>query len=120
MNHSILDMPGTKMGYCIDRETVTGCAVVPGERGAAPGTRETDALCPQVAHDGLAQAIRPCHTRADGDALFALSLSEDQERRMDVVRLGALAAAVMAEAIVRAGIKASTPGDTLAVRDVRN
>lgn len=52
-----------------------------------------------MAHDGYARAIRPVHTTADGDSIYAVSLgavSADQ----DVV--GALGAQVMAQAIVRA------------------
>jgi L-aminopeptidase/D-esterase-like protein len=74
----------------------------------------------QVAHDGLAHAIRPCHTMVDGDALFALSLSRDEEQRRDTVRLGILAAEAVAEAIVRAVMKAETLGGTLAVSDLTN
>lgn len=52
-----------------------------------------------MAHDGMARAIRPVHTTADGDSIYAVSAGEvavDQ----DVV--GALAADVLGEAIVRA------------------
>lgn len=52
-----------------------------------------------MAHDGYARAIRPVHTTADGDSIYAVSvgtLAADQ----DVV--GALAAQVMAQAILRA------------------
>lgn len=52
-----------------------------------------------MAHDGYARAIRPVHTTADGDSIYAVSLgrvSADQ----DVV--GALGAQVMAQAILRA------------------
>jgi L-aminopeptidase/D-esterase-like protein len=51
----------------------------------------------QAAHDGLAYAIRPCHTTVDGDALFALSLARN-----------------------KAEIRAESLGSTLAVGDVRN
>lgn len=52
-----------------------------------------------MAHDGYARAIRPVHTTADGDSIYAVSLgtvAADQ----DVV--GALGAQVMATAILRA------------------
>lgn len=52
-----------------------------------------------MAHDGYARAIRPVHTTADGDSIYAVSvgtLAADQ----DVV--GALGAQVMAQAILRA------------------
>ena len=52
----------------------------------------------QMAHDGLARAIRPAHTMYDGDTIFALSTGE---RSADVNLIGAYAAEVFAEAIVR-------------------
>lgn len=57
----------------------------------------------QMAHDGLARAIRPIHTPFDGDLVFALSLGE---REGDVGRVGAVAARVLAEAVMRAVRKA--------------
>lgn len=52
-----------------------------------------------MAHDGYARAIRPVHTTADGDSIYAVSLGEVSADQ-DVV--GALGAQVMAQAIVRA------------------
>jgi L-aminopeptidase/D-esterase-like protein len=54
----------------------------------------------QMAHDGFARAIYPAHTMADGDAIFALATGAIEAA--EVSRIGALAADVMAEAIVRA------------------
>lgn len=53
----------------------------------------------QMAHDGLARAVRPAHTMFDGDTLFALATGA---RRADLNLVGAYAAEVVAEAIVRA------------------
>jgi L-aminopeptidase/D-esterase-like protein len=53
----------------------------------------------QMAHDGLARAVRPAHTMFDGDTLFALATGR---KRADVNLVGAYAAEVVAEAIVRA------------------
>jgi L-aminopeptidase/D-esterase-like protein len=53
----------------------------------------------EVAHDGLALAIRPVHTIADGDTVFALSAGE---RAGDPLRLGVAATEAMRRAIVRA------------------
>jgi L-aminopeptidase/D-esterase-like protein len=53
----------------------------------------------QMAHDGLARAIRPAHTMLDGDTLFALSTGE---ARADVTTIGALAAEAVSQAILRA------------------
>ena len=52
-----------------------------------------------MAHDGYARAIRPVHTTADGDSIFAVSLGN---LAADQDTVGALAARVMAEAIRRA------------------
>ena len=59
----------------------------------------------QMAHDGLARAIYPAHTPSDGDTVFGLAtgaLAVDPGAPPDVTRIGALAADVMAEAILRA------------------
>ena len=53
----------------------------------------------QMAHDGLARTIRPAHTLLDGDTIFALSTGK---RRADPSIVGAFAAEVTAQAIVRA------------------
>jgi L-aminopeptidase/D-esterase-like protein len=53
----------------------------------------------QMAQDGLARAVRPAHTMFDGDTIFALSTGDIVS---DVNLIGAFAAEVFAEAIVRA------------------
>lgn len=53
----------------------------------------------QIAQNGLARAIRPVHTLIDGDVVFALSLGAQQG---DPGIVGALAADLLSEAIVRA------------------
>jgi L-aminopeptidase/D-esterase-like protein len=63
-------------------------------------TKVQAAKVAQMAHDGLARAIYPAHTMGDGDAIF--SLATGQIENSDVSRIGALAAEMMAEAIVRA------------------
>ena len=52
-----------------------------------------------MAHNGYARSIRPVHTSADGDSIYALSVG-NISADMDLV--GTLAADVMSEAIVRA------------------
>lgn len=71
----------------------------------------------RMAHDGLARAVRPAHTPVDGDTIFALSTGS-REAPADLLRIGALAAEVTAEAIVR-GVRAARglPGYP-AVRDL--
>jgi L-aminopeptidase/D-esterase-like protein len=68
----------------------------------------------QMAHDGLARAIYPAHTMGDGDAIFALATGTIENT--EVSRIGALAAEMMAEAIVRAAQRATgIPGYPAAV-----
>ena len=55
----------------------------------------------RMAHDGLARAVRPAHTPSDGDTIFALSTGTYTDAT-SLLRVGALAAEVTAEAIVRA------------------
>ena len=52
-----------------------------------------------MGHDGMARAIRPVHTSADGDSIYALSVGK-VEADQDLV--GLLAAEVISEAIIRA------------------
>ncbi|MBN1886496.1 MAG: P1 family peptidase [Thermoflexales bacterium] len=53
----------------------------------------------QMADDGLARAVCPAHTMYDGDTFFALSTGR---KKADVNIIGAYAAEVVAQAIVRA------------------
>jgi len=55
----------------------------------------------QMAHDGLARTIYPVHTPFDGDAVFSLATGTHQESATVLV-VGALAADVLAEAVLRA------------------
>ena len=52
-----------------------------------------------MAHDGFARSIRPVHTSADGDSIYAVSVGNV---RADQDVAGALAAEVVSEAITRA------------------
>ncbi len=61
----------------------------------------------QMAHDGLARAIRPAHTMYDGDTIFTLATGE---KEADLSLVGACAADVMAETIVRAVKLAESAG----------
>lgn len=60
-----------------------------------------------MAHTGIARAIRPSHTPADGDTVFALSTAEHAEEPVDLVAIGAVAARVLEQAILR-GVRAAT------------
>jgi len=72
----------------------------------------------QMAHDGLAQAIRPVHTMFDGDTVFALGTGRRKEVTVNISALGAVAAAVLAEAVVRAVREATSLAGVPAARDL--
>ena len=72
----------------------------------------------QMAHDGYARSIYPSHLMIDGDAVFALATGARSETP-DVSRLGALAADVMSEAIVRAARAATGIPGYPAARDLK-
>jgi putative pantetheine hydrolase len=73
-----------------------------------------------AAHDGIARSIRPCHTLADGDTIFALAtggveapppragLLDEHGRADSVNQILAAGADVVARAIVRALLAAET------------
>ncbi len=59
----------------------------------------------QMAHNGIAQAIRPAHTMFDGDTIFALASGSQPEVKLDplqVSMIGAVTATTLARAIVKA------------------
>ncbi len=58
-----------------------------------------------MAHNGYARAIRPVHTTADGDSIYALSVGEVPG---DVNLIGTLGAYAMERAIIRAVKRAKT------------
>ncbi|MEI2383922.1 P1 family peptidase [Breoghania sp. JC706] len=61
-----------------------------------------------MAHDGMARAIWPAHTPFDGDLVFALSTGKRPlESPVDLLALGAAAAATLARAIARGVYAAS-------------
>ena len=62
-----------------------------------------------MADDGLARAISPSHTIGDGDTVFALATGR-WTGQVDASIVGALAAEVLAEAIVRAATQADSLG----------
>ena len=75
----------------------------------------------QMAHDGLARAIKPTHTMVDGDAIFVLSTAKGGETSIeDVTIIGSIAAEVVAEAVVRAVMQAESVAGVPAAKDVRH
>lgn len=110
------------------RATVPGCYesaedLVLGtlERGALIGTNTTLGIIAtnvqlskaqlkkvaEMAHDGLARAVRPAHTLFDGDTIFAVSVTNAPKQSQEVTpqlinKLGVAAAAAMQSAILNA------------------
>ena len=69
-----------------------------------------------MAHNGYARSIRPVHTSADGDSIYAVSVG-NVEADQDLV--GTLAAEVMSEAITRAATSAEGAYGFPAIRDLQ-
>jgi L-aminopeptidase/D-esterase-like protein len=70
-----------------------------------------------MADDGLARAISPSHTIGDGDTVFALATAR-WPGQVDASIVGALAADVLAEAIVRAATQTRGLGGLPSARDL--
>ncbi len=70
----------------------------------------------QMAHNGLARAIKPAHTMFDGDTIFALSTG--QGPAVNVNLMGAYAAEAVAQAIVNAVKQAASLGGVPALTDL--
>lgn len=104
------DLSQTMFGFALN----TTLAVVATD---AILTKEGANKIAQMAHDGLAQAIRPAHTMWDGDTVFALATGKSGVTG-DVTVLGALAAALLAEAVIRAVRQATALGGIPAVNDL--
>jgi L-aminopeptidase/D-esterase-like protein len=71
----------------------------------------------QMAHDGYARAISPVHTPGDGDTIFSLATGA-WDGTANYGQVGALAAEVMADAIVRAATQATSSNGLPAARDL--
>jgi len=59
----------------------------------------------QIGHDGLALAVRPCHSMADGDVVFALATGKS-DAEVDMRQLCSTATLAVAQAVVRAAVMA--------------
>ncbi len=92
------------LGFASRGNTVIGAVATNAKLTKAQATKVA-----QMAHDGLARAIRPAHTMLDGDTIFALSTGT---KNADVSIIGAFAAEVMAQAIIRA-VKTAMSGGGL-------
>ncbi|MEW6084712.1 MAG: P1 family peptidase [Chloroflexota bacterium] len=90
------------LGFASRANTVIGVVATNAKLNKAQATKVA-----QMAQDGIARTIRPAHTMLDGDVIFALSTGP---RKADVSVLGAFAAEVMAEAVLRAVRQAKPAG----------
>jgi L-aminopeptidase/D-esterase-like protein len=92
----------TVLGFATKSNTVIGVVATNAKLTKPEATKVA-----QMAQDGLARTIRPAHTMLDGDVIFALATGE---KKADPSTVGAFAAEVVAQAIVRAVQKATTAG----------
>jgi len=92
----------TAVGVATKANTVIGVVATNAKLTQAEATKVA-----QMAQDGLARTIRPAHTMLDGDTIFALSTGG---KKADVSTVGAFAAEVMAQAILRAARNAVPAG----------
>jgi L-aminopeptidase/D-esterase-like protein len=70
-----------------------------------------------MADDGLSRAITPSHTQGDGDTVFGLATGT-WDGTAEMTTIGALAADVLAEAIVRAATQADSLGGLASARQL--
>ncbi len=82
----------------------------------------------QMAHDGMARAIRPSHTMFDGDTIFCMATNKKDlpdtpgffaaPKAMALIEVGRAAADCMTRAIIRAVLEANTLRNMIAFRDL--
>jgi len=92
----------TVLGFTTRSNTVIGTVATNAKLTKAEATKVA-----QMAQDGLARTIRPAHTMLDGDTIFALATGE---KKTDPSTVGAFAAEVVAQAIIRAVQESSSAG----------
>ena len=71
----------------------------------------------EMAHNGYARSIRPVHTSADGDTIYAVSLGN---LKADIDVVGTLASRVISEAIISAVNNAESDYGYPAAKDLNN
>ena len=84
----------------------------------------------QMAHDGMARAIRPAHTMFDGDTIFCLATGQKElpeapgffiaPRALSLNELGHAAANCMSRAIIRAILNADSLAGMTAFSDLKD
>jgi L-aminopeptidase/D-esterase-like protein len=90
------------LGFAGHGNTVIGTVATNAKLTKAQATKVA-----QMAQDGIAQTIRPAHTMLDGDVIFTLSIGT---KKADISTVGAFAAQVLAQAIIRAVKTAKAAG----------
>ena len=90
------------LGFASRTNTVIGVVATNAKLTKAQATKVA-----QMAQDGIARTIRPAHTMLDGDVIFALSTGT---KKADVSTVGAFAAEVIEQAILRAVKMAKAAG----------
>ena len=81
-------------------------------------TKEQANFLASLSHDGLALAIRPCHTIRDGDTMFAMATAQ-RPGPVDLTVLGAAAVEATAQAALSAVEAATGLGGVPAVRELK-
>lgn len=81
-------------------------------------TKTQAAKAAQMAHDGLAMAIRPAHMPFDGDTVFAMGTGGRAVDARLLGEIGALAADVLAQAVVAAARAAESGFGLPAAKDL--
>ena len=102
--HPVDALLASPAGGAVDAGANTTIGVVATD---LPLTVEQAQYVARVSHDGLALTIRPCHTMADGDTMFALASGDGDgpappSSARDMVELGAGAVEVVAASVLRA------------------
>ncbi len=92
----------TVLSFATRTNTVIGVVAVNADLTKVEATKMA-----QMAHDGLARAIRPAHTMLDGDTIFALATGG---KKADISTVGAYAAEATSQAILRAARMAASAG----------
>ncbi|MBN1535233.1 MAG: P1 family peptidase [Anaerolineales bacterium] len=102
----------TSLGFASRANTVIGVVA----SNARLNKEETNKVA-QMAQDGLARCIRPAHTMVDGDTIFAISTGP---KKADVNIIGAFAAEVTSQAILRSVKMAKSIGGVPSICELKN
>ncbi len=71
----------------------------------------------QMGHDGMALAVRPCHTMSDGDVVFCVATGRS-EAEVDMRQLCSAATQAVAQALVRGALMAEGLGGVPSAREL--